>query len=803
MGSLLGCQYAVPERIPSLAAMTATAAGVHLSSPAGSVDVEVVSDNVLHVDVQPRGRTSPRTQLLDPALKLGPVSGVTVQNEGMAAVICSDRMKITLQGDTDLSISVADPSGERLLEQNDLLANSRSHMAIFRHAANEHLYGMRGIPLKDADATMLRDKGAVVVAGEQGDGGAPFFFTTGYGVLIDSDGGKFTTSQDTITLSNCSRDETEYFILLGTPLRIISALAHLTGLPPLPPKWTLGFLNGQWGSTEPEILHIASLYRQKHIPISAFILDFDWNAWGEDNYGEWRWNSTSTAESAAPNKYPDGADGEFARQLKIEGIELVGILKPRILLYRNGSTSIMHAASSWAQTHNFWYPNEPNYYDYVTGRPARDLDFSKPEVRLWFWQHLEPAFNSGMVGWWNDEADSTGLPGGGTFAFDNFQFFNMGRMLYEGQRRHSNLRVWSLNRNYYLGAQRYGYAEWSGDIDTGFASMERQRARMLATLDLGESHWSMDTGGFTGHPSPENYARWSEFAAFVPIDRVHGGLNEKRQPWVYGSRAEAAAIAAIRFRYKFLPYIYSYERMTTETGIGIVRPLFWIYPDSPEAAEDSSSWMFGDAFLVSPVMKSGSKSHSFWLPPGTWYDYFRGTRLAGGLTLSYPLLGDPWRDIPLFVRNGSILASCEPQHCIDEAPAARIVLDVFPSSQPAHFIYYDDDGVTWAYEQGIYYRQPISASKSANRITFTIEAPQGAFAPRLKVYLVHIHGGAATSVTVNGHFLRHSLQSNQPEMKVPSWRISRDRFGAETILQLPADHPSTVVLVESASRARH
>ena len=148
----------------------------------------------------------------------------------------------------------------------------------------------------------------------------------------------------------------------------------------------------------------------------------------------------------------------------------------------------------------------------------------------------------------------------------------------------SDLRVWSINRNFYLGATRYGYAGWSGDIKTGFASMAFQRRRMMAALDTGEFHWSMDTGGFSGHPSPENYARWIEFAAFVPIMRVHGGLNEKRQPWVYGPTAEAAARAAINLRYQLLPYIYSYERRNTDGEVGLVRPLFWEFPSDDRAS---------------------------------------------------------------------------------------------------------------------------------------------------------------------------------------------------------------------------
>ena len=103
--------------------------------------------------------------------------------------------------------------------------------------------------------------------------------------------------------------------------------------------------------------------------------------------------------------------------------------------------------------------------------------------------------------------------------------------------------------------------------------MAYQRKRMIATLNLGEPEWSMDTGGYNGHPNSENYARWMEFGAFVPIFRVHGGSGQKRQPWTYGPVAEEAAKKAMRLRYDLIPYIYSNARTTTETGIGIVRPL--------------------------------------------------------------------------------------------------------------------------------------------------------------------------------------------------------------------------------------
>jgi alpha-glucosidase (family GH31 glycosyl hydrolase) len=446
----------------------------------------------------------------------------------------------------------------------------------------------------------------------------------------------------------------------------------------------------------------------------------------------------------------------------------------------------MLEAAAYAQAHDLWVPKAKEYTDYATGRLARDLDFSKAETRSWYWQHLEPTFDTGMVGWWNDEADNS----------NNFQFLNMGRALYEGQRGHSNLREWSINRNNYLGAQRYGYAEWSGDIPTGFAAMAYQRMRMLATIDTGQPHWSMDTGGFFGHPTPENYARWMEFAAFVPIDRVHGDINEKRQPWVYGSVAEAAATKALRLRYSLLPYIYSYERMATETGLGIVRPLFWLFPDDPNLANEGSSWMFGDALMVSPVVVPGETEHSIYLPAGTWYDYFHGTKFEGGKTVKCPIDTHTWQDIPLFIRAGSILASQTPQDYTGQQPVSEVTLDVFATEQVARFVYYDDDGATYAYEKGEYYRQPIQASTSGQSIRLTFERPSGSFHSALRSYLVRVHGTRpAKRVAMNGKPLsKGSANSLESSASGTLWTTDVDKFGYVTTIRIPSQQASSVEL---------
>ena len=147
-----------------------------------------------------------------------------------------------------------------------------------------------------------------------------------------------------------------------------------------------------------------------------------------------------------------------------------------------------------------WLANTPVSDDYFSHKPVRVIDFDRLAARAWFFNDaLKHSFDSGIVGWWNDEADDSG---------SGSQFLNMQRALYDGQRAYAQQRVWSVNRNFWLGSQRYAYGLWSGDIATGFASMADQRARMLSAIDVGAMQWGMDGGGFThGHPSNENYAR--------------------------------------------------------------------------------------------------------------------------------------------------------------------------------------------------------------------------------------------------------------------------------------------------------
>lgn len=759
-----------------------------------SLTVQVVEPNIVRVHYHPNGQTSTPTAVLDPdhtwrndtaaTIKTG-ADPITISTTAMTVDITKSPVRITVEDRANQALLVEPDNGGAYA--GGLHLQSTSDGPFFGIDATS-IPGENMDPRQDIRTGVVRE-GGKVRAGQQGDGGAPLIYTPKYGLLVDSDGGNFNINADTgaLNFTGSSRKDVEYFVIVGDPIMVMHGVADITGHPPMMPRWTLGFMNSQWGTTEGQVTNIVSRYRAEKIPIDGFILDFDWKAWGEDNYGEWRWNSTSGRGNVGPNKYPDGASGKFAREMRDDGIKLVGILKPRILL-RNAQGNLTDAAK-YAQDHHYFFDWEKPYPEYFSNRPARDIDFSIPDARAWFWQHFIPTYRAGIQYFWNDEADSIS-----DLIFPNFQSEDMERAMYDGARSISDQRVWSINRNFYLGAQRYAYGEWSGDIHTGFASMAQQEPRMLSTISLGEPHWSMDTGGFIGHPDPENYARWTEFAAFVPIMRVHGDLNEHRQPWVYGSQAEADAKAAIDLRYRLMPYMYAYERQAHETGVGLVRPLLWEFPDDGRNTVGiTDEWMFGDDLLVAPIVHEGQEYTSIYLPPGEWIDYFRGQHYDGGKSFVYTVDPHTWSDIPLFVRAGAIIPTDDVEQYVGQHPTTRVYLDVFPAATTSMFTYYDDDGITYAYEKGVYYKQQLTASDDGTVVHFDSAAPTGTYVPALREYEVKLHGIGARTVTIGGAVAKRYTDVAQLESAAgEGWTTGADQYGAVTVVMVPAKAAESV-----------
>ncbi len=780
LATLLGAGALGAASAPAYAAAPQRASGprveivahhvvVHLQD--GPVTLRLVRGNVLQVHYTPGGTSTPASLVMAPHPPRIAADTVTVHRKHGHVILAGRAIRADLDTRT-LALSVSDPQQHKALVTQANLAALTHKSLTLTYASGAPIYGVHGFnAFQHVDAKLLRHGKAEAKAGHQGNAGAPFAWSTrGFGVLVDTKGALFDIGKGTLSVSKTSRPDLRYDVIVGTPNAIFAALADLSGHAQLFPKWAMGFTNSQWGIDEAELKSIVKTYRSKHIPIDNFTLDFDWKAWGEDHYGEFRWN---------PQKFPDGPSGKLARTLGAEGMQLTGIMKPRI--------HVDTVEGHYATAHHLWVPGEKASKDYFSHKLVKDVDFDKQATRTWFGNlAMTYGFDKGIVGWWNDEADEI---------HDATQFLNMQRALYNAQRRVSDVRVWSVNRNFWLGSQRYAYGLWSGDIKTGFDVMAAQRKRMLSAIDVGEMKWGMDGGGFHGHPSDQNYARWIEFGAFTPIFRVHGDHGEKRQPWRYGAVAEKAATRAIRLRYKLLPYVYSYAWRDHAHGVGLVTPLMFTWPHDAKVANDVDAWMFGDWLLASPVVKKDQTEKTIYLPPGTWTDYFSGKVYKGGRSVTVATHAKTWDDIPLFIRQGAIIPTQKVLDYVGQQPIRTVTVDVFPAHRRTQFDYYDDGGSTYAYEHGAYFLQTLTTQAGHGTVTFTTGAPRGGYHPPLRHYLVKVHGTAARAVLRDGKALASakSLQALR-HGDAARWYQGHDRYGAVTYIKLPAGVKSRITL---------
>ena len=514
----------------------------------------------------------------------------------------------------------------------------------------------------------------------------------------------FNTGTDSSAKKNM-----DFYFVFGSPTEIFTGMTDVTGKPPLFPKYTMGFLNTQWGIDQTELLTIVNTYRQKAIPIDTYVLDFDWMDWGADNYGEFRWGT----------KFPLGPTGVLADSLSKLNMKLFGIRKPRI------HTATVEGIYAKANGYFVDYTT-----DYFSGKQVGRLNFNKPEVRQWYWDSFVSkgnAYNLGIVGYWNDEADEYG---------DNFNFMQMQRSEYEGQRGYNNKRVWSINRNFFLGSQRYAYGHWSGDISTGFSTMAEQSPFMLSSIVLGSSWWGMDIGGFNGSPSDDNYYRWMQFGAFVPIYRVHGTNGLKRYPWFFGAEAEQIATSFIKLRYKLIPYIYTAAWQNHNTGVSITRPLPMCFPADNACADIYDEWMFGDNMLVKPVLTQYVTSVTVYLPEGTWIDYWTGKTYAGKSTITYPVVDST---IAVFVKAGSVIPTAPVGKYLDDSTARKsLILSCYAGGNSKGFVY-EDDGETYQYENGIYATTDFNQTESQKFTQIDIGSRTGSFTPYTRDYITELN----------------------------------------------------------------
>ena len=426
-----------------------------------------------------------------------------------------------------------------------------------------------------------------------------------------------------------------HVVVAGPLPRLLERLTEVTGRPPLPPRWALGYHQCRWGyKSAGDIREVAEGFAAEGLPLSAVHLDIDYM----DRYRVF---------SVDHERFPDlaGLSAELGRR----GTRVVTILDPGVAtdpdhqVYAEGLAGghFVTRSDGTVATGVVW-----------PGRVAFP-DFTDPATRAWWAGHYRALLDQGVAGIWHDMNEPTSISLWGDHTIPrlapmhgegdgtdhrlghNVYGLLMNEAGFEGLREaRPDRRPFILSRSGWAGLQRTAW-NWTGDVESTWEGLGQQVATAIGLGLSGVPFTGSDIGGFSGTPSPELYLRWLELSVLMPFCRTHSVLGAPpREPWRFEAPVRQAIGRLIRLRYRLLPYLYTLAWQASRTGHPLVRPLWWPSPDAPDVDGDHRPWcddayLLGEALLVAPVSEPGAVARSLPLPGGRWLRWRLAPAMAG------------------------------------------------------------------------------------------------------------------------------------------------------------------------------
>lgn len=160
----------------------------------------------------------------------------------------------------------------------------------------------------------------------------------------------------------------------------------------------------------------------------------------------------------------------------------------------------------------------------------------------------------------------------------------------------------------------------------------------------------------------------------------------------------------VNLRMSLLPYFYSAFYRYRYEGLPPTRALPLEFPEDNRVRTIEDAYFFGDALLVAPIL-GNADSRELYLPAGNdWIDFYTNTRYAGGKT--YQVQAASGR-VPLFVRDNTILPVAKPVEFVADDTVFEITARIYGDA-PAPFTLYEDDGVSFDFENGQFNKVVLS-----------------------------------------------------------------------------------------------
>lgn len=537
-----------------------------------------------------------------------------------------------------------------------------------------------------------------------------------FGVLFDT---PYRTQIDlTDGITAAAEGDPFPVILIDAPdvAGVLKRLAELTGYPPLPPRWALGYHQCRYSYyPDTRVLEVARGFRDRDIPCTVIWMDIDYM----DGFRSFTFD---------PERFADPA--RLNAELQELGFESVWMIDPGIK--KEKGNAVFESGTeidAWVKSH----AGVPFVGDVWPG-PCVFPDFTNARVREWWGDLYADFMATGIDGVWNDMNepavfhvpehtmpldnwhDADPEIGGLDLhkRYHNIYGMQMSRATYDGILKHRpDKRPFVLTRASHLGGHRWA-ATWTGDNVANWSHLAMSIPSVLNLGLSGQPFAGPDIGGFKGNGDAALFARWMGLGAMLPFARGHtekGSVD--KEPWSYGPETEATCRRALKRRARLVPYLYTLFREAATEGMPVARPAFLADPTNPSLRAVDHAFLLGEDLLV--VARTTPKGQASCEPRGRWVSVDLGVDDAKDA------------DLPeLKLRGGAILPLGPARSFVQTGPETELELLVaLDENGRAEGTLYDDAGDGWDFRDGAFALTHLKARREGDTLVVEMSRADG------------------------------------------------------------------------------
>ncbi|MCU1477577.1 MAG: alpha-xylosidase [Subtercola sp.] len=479
---------------------------------------------------------------------------------------------------------------------------------------------------------------------EQAYKNVPFYLTNrGYGVFVNHPGHvSYEIGSESVERVQFSvpGEALEYFLIYGdTPKEILERYTALTGRPAHVPAWSYGL----WLTTsfttnydEETVNGFIDGMAERDLPLSVFHFDCFWMR--EFNWSDFEWDA---------RVFPDPTG--MLQRLHDKNLHICVWINPyiaqRSALFAEGVSLgyLVKRPDGGVWQWDLWQAG------------MALVDFTNPAATEWYKSKLRVLLDQGVDAFKTDFGERIPLEvdyfdGSSPERMHNYYTHLYNKAVFEvlEEARGKGDAV-LFARSATAGGQQLP-VHWGGDSTSTYESMAETLRGGLSLAFSGFGFWSHDIGGFEGTPDAGVFKRWTAFGLLSSHSRLHGS-DSYRVPWAFDEEAVDVARVFTKLKLSLMPYLYAAGLSASASGVPVLRPTQLEFPDDRGAAYLDAQYLLGADLLVAPVFTADG-SVTFYLPAGTWTNYFTGDTVAGG---GWRTEQHGFLTVPLYVREGAVL----------------------------------------------------------------------------------------------------------------------------------------------------